>query len=137
MSIPLKLKIDNIIYNMIDIELPHKNYLILKTFISKNTKKTNFLYIIEMKGRNSLKVGRATDMDVLVSDISVSRIHGEIKLINGSFYINDCNSKFGILVSVGYDYIVIPNKIVSIQIRKHFFSFQLKKTICSTLSCYK
>ena len=35
-----------------------------------------------MKGNNYVRVGHFTGMDVLVSDISVSRFHCEIKLIN-------------------------------------------------------
>ena len=38
-----------------------------------------------------------------MSDISVSRLHAEIKLTEDKFYISDNNSKFGTLVKLTKD----------------------------------
>lgn len=51
-----------------------------------------------MKG--FVRIGRGNDNDLKLNDISVSRIHAFIKRDpkDGSFYIEDNNSKFGTLV---------------------------------------
>lgn len=52
--------------------------------------------------RNHIKIGRGTDNDLRVQDISVSRVHAFIKkdIRDGSFYLQDNSSKFGTLVQV-------------------------------------
>lgn len=52
----------------------------------------------DMKG--FVRIGRGNDNDLKLNDISVSRIHAFIKRDpkDGSFYIEDNNSKFGTLV---------------------------------------
>ena len=49
------------------------------------------------------KLGRGHESGVRVNDISVSRVHAQIKYKDGNFYISDNNSKFGTLVLVKGD----------------------------------
>jgi pSer/pThr/pTyr-binding forkhead associated (FHA) protein len=47
----------------------------------------------------SVSIGRGTDNDLRVTDISVSRVHAFIKKnTNGDYYLTDNTSKFGTLV---------------------------------------
>jgi pSer/pThr/pTyr-binding forkhead associated (FHA) protein len=47
----------------------------------------------------SVSIGRGTDNDLRVTDISVSRVHAFIKKnANGDYYLTDNTSKFGTLV---------------------------------------
>lgn len=65
----------------------------------KDSKKTNkTFYIINMKNKNTIRLGRGHDSDIRISDISVSRFHAMIKFHNGSFYLKDNDSKFGTLI---------------------------------------
>jgi pSer/pThr/pTyr-binding forkhead associated (FHA) protein len=50
--------------------------------------------------KSYVRLGRGTDNDIRVNDISVSRIHAFIRRnpTDGSFYIEDNTSKFGTLV---------------------------------------
>jgi hypothetical protein len=89
-----------------------------------------------MKDRNSVKLGRASEADVRITDISVSRTHAELKLINGSFYISDASSKFGTLVQIKNNMIVLPYSQIGIQLRKNFLLMKMTKKLCSLLTCY-
>ncbi len=89
-----------------------------------------------MKDRNSVKLGRASEADVRITDISVSRTHAELKLIKGSFYINDMSSKFGTLVQIKNNMVVLPYSQIGIQLRKNFLLLKMTKKICSLLTCY-
>ena len=48
--------------------------------------------------KSSIKIGRANECEIRLTDISVSRRHAEIKLVDGDFYIKDTGAKFGTLV---------------------------------------
>jgi len=48
---------------------------------------------------SAVRIGRGIDNDLRIPDISVSRIHAFLKQdIDGNFYIEDNQSKFGTLV---------------------------------------
>ena len=70
----------------------------------KNQCKGNFLailfigiHVISLANKNAIKLGRGHDVDIRITDISVSRFHSMIKYYKGNFYIEDNNSKFGTL----------------------------------------
>lgn len=49
----------------------------------------------------SVSIGRGTDNDLRLTDISVSRVHAYIKKSpDGDYYLTDNSSKFGTLVQV-------------------------------------
>lgn len=90
-----------------------------------------------MNEKNSIKMGRANDSDVRMTDISISRNHASLKLINGSFYLIDNHSKFGTLVQVQNDVAILPEKQISFQCGKVFLSCNLKRTLYAFFTCYK
>jgi len=47
---------------------------------------------------SSLKVGRGHNCEMRVNDISVSRVHADVRFENNKFYLKDLKSKFGTLV---------------------------------------
>ena len=54
-----------------------------------------------MIDKQFIKVGRGHDVDIRVTDISVSRFHAKISQgIDGDFYVEDNKSKFGTLLQV-------------------------------------
>jgi hypothetical protein len=55
----------------------------------------------------------------------------------GNFYLEDCGSKFGSLLQMHKETIVIPNKTLALQSGKSLFTFTTKRTFISYLKCYK
>lgn len=49
---------------------------------------------------STLKIGRGKDLDIRISDISVSRTHSYLKIENKKVKIFDNRSKFGTLVLI-------------------------------------
>lgn len=134
-SIPDKLKVHNEIIYLYDFQKPDSNYLILESML-KESDGTTCLYVIDMKNKDMLKLGRGNDCDVRISDISVSRSHSILRYYDDDFYLTDIQSKFGTLVDI-YDIISVIYKCpLGIQIGKVFMQFTLKKTIWSCLKCY-
>ena len=82
------------------------------------------LHIMSLsKSRSSVLLGRGHDADVRINDISVSRIHGTIKLVHATvngvrkqqILIEDKGSKFGSLLGVRGPIPIEPGVPVSIQ----------------------
>jgi hypothetical protein len=91
---------------------------------------------VNIKDKN-IKIGRASDADIRLSDISVSRAHANISLYNGYLILNDTKSKFGTLINAGNHFVVLYNKPISIQKGNIFLRFLMKKKLCSILTCYR
>ena len=135
MIFPEKIKIKGTVFYIIDLEKPDKDYIILDGLI-KETPEEKSIFIVHFKDKKEIKIGRATDANIRLSDISVSRAHAVISQYNDSFYLHDTNSKFGTLISAGNKFCILYNKPFSIQKGNILFEFMMKKTLCATLRCY-
>jgi pSer/pThr/pTyr-binding forkhead associated (FHA) protein len=62
---------------------------------------------------------------LIISDISVSRLHATIKLLNNKFVIFDNNSKFGTLVLLK-DSFPITNEKIAVQVGRTVITFVKK-----------
>ena len=60
--------------------------------------------------------GRTHTSDIKINDITVSRHHGMLKVLNDGIYLNDNDSKFGTLVEIKEPLKLIPNKPCYVQI---------------------
>jgi pSer/pThr/pTyr-binding forkhead associated (FHA) protein len=68
-------------------------------------------------------MGRGHQCEIRLQDISVSRMHSEIKFEGGEFYVNDLNSKFGTLVRL--DKVVELNSKIRLQIGRSLYNFEV------------
>lgn len=66
-------------------------------------------------------MGRGHQCEIRLQDISVSRMHSEIKFENGEFYLTDQNSKFGTLVRL--DHPIELHKKLKIQAGRSLYEF--------------
>ena len=123
-------------HEMWDFKPRFKSYICLETFITdKNTTRT--LYVVNLESKQNIRMGRGHDSDVRVTDISVSRFHALIrKEKNGSFYLEDNNSKFGSLVLMQVPKMrVIRNFSLPVQIGRTMLTFDIKKPF-NIFSCF-
>jgi len=75
--------------------------------------------------KDSIKLGRGHESNIRISDISVSRCHALIKVIDKKFYIEDNNAKFGTLV--GFTNPILIDKPTSVQVGRSVVSIELNK----------
>jgi len=135
-AFPEKIKFKDEIYNIYEMQKPENNYIMLES-ISREKRENRYLYIIHLKDKQSIKLGRANDSDVRMTDISVSRNHASLKLYNGYLYLQDNSSKFGTLVNLQRNIVVVPQRQIALQSGKLFFLLNLKKTCFASFRCYK
>jgi pSer/pThr/pTyr-binding forkhead associated (FHA) protein len=83
---------------ILDFETPVSDYIVLESVTLQNIR---IIHVISMFDRNFCKVGRGHDVDIRVTDISVSRFHAKIvESEAGDFYVEDNHSKFGTLIQI-------------------------------------
>ena len=81
---------------ILEFETPESDFLVLESVTLQNIR---IVHVINMKNEKLIKIGRGHDVDIRVTDISVSRYHGKInRNENGEFFIEDNKSKFGTLL---------------------------------------
>ncbi len=119
------------LFEILNLNCDYENYIIVESLtIDKHRNK--FLYILNLD-KNVINVGRGRNSDLLLSDISVSRIHCKIIRDKNELFIFDNDSKFGTLILVQSEFIKIHNSLsLYIQIGRTFFEIYLKKSF----SCF-
>ena len=125
---PLKFKISEKIYDLIDIKKPSGNYLIL---ISIETKifygYMKIIHVIELN-EEEITIGREKTNDVINPDPSISRKHAIIRYYkeNGKVVLKNLSKKYGTLVLIKKSLKLNENKI-QLQIGKIFLEAQIMK----------
>jgi len=102
--------------------------MILESFTNTPHKTIHVVYINDDLESNHtpiwLNVGRDNNVNIRITDISVSRLHAKITYIDNEFYISDWNSKFGTLVLLQTPFSIpyIMNYSFSVQLGKYLIT---------------
>jgi pSer/pThr/pTyr-binding forkhead associated (FHA) protein len=99
---------------LIDIPTPEDGFLVLETLPETRTESRS-LHAISLENKVKLKLGRAHESDIRISDISVSRKHAAIRSKKNSLYLEDNSSKFGTLVRVKRPIVLEVNSSITLQ----------------------
>ena len=126
--------IDNIPW--LDLQRPTTNYMIIEGIVKENLE-TKSIFIIKLLEHTQIKIGRASDADVRLNDISVSRCHAIIRLCDGFCVLSDTKSKYGTLVNTGNKLCVLPKKPLTIVKENTMLKFRMDMKLCCLLSCYR
>ena len=116
------------LYSLIDFQHEFKSYLALES-LSVDKNKNKYLYIISLENNGKIRLGRGHDSDVLLSDVSVSRIHCFLSIENKNIFIEDNNSKFGTLILIQAPSIqIVENLPLYFQVGRTFFNCRYMKS---------
>ena len=100
-------------------------------------KKTKIIHIVDFKKLNILILGRGNDAHVKISDISISRNHAFLRVINDKeIWLEDYQSKFGSLLIQNDPFeITTKSGVETMQIGRTLMTitWQLPKSCC----CFK
>ena len=121
------IKYENHLLPVIDFSQEFDNYLTLES-LTLDRQNNKFIYAISLDKERKIKIGRGHEAKVLLSDISVSRIHCIMTVEKNQVFIEDNDSKFGTLILVQTPSIKISENLpLFIQVGRTFFECKLVK----------
>ena len=121
------IKHDGKLYALLDFSKEFENYLTLES-LTLDKHKNKFIYVVSLIKNRKMKMGRGHESDVLLSDISVSRIHCFLVVDNKKVYLEDNNSKFGTLILIQYSNIkILDGLALNFQVGRTYINCQIKR----------
>ena len=130
-------KEDNQIYEIWNFndDIPFKNYIIfqinrkINKSYDNNNNEINTIYIINLIKNKNISIGRSVYCDIIIKNLSISRIHCNLKLdaSDNKIYINDNNSKYGTVVLLQSDFMEIYEEPLFLQFDKFLISLNVNK----------
>lgn len=88
-------------YCLADLYKPESgNFILLESLIHERNTSRIVNVIMPNDTQNVFKLGRGHESDVRISDISVSRLHAQLRCTKEGYFIEDNNSKFGTLALI-------------------------------------
>lgn len=127
------------IYNLFDFLKPEfSNYLIFE-IITHDSASVRSLVSIDITNKKRLKMGRGQDSDIRISDISVSRHHADMILLNDGYSeinLEDNKSKFGTLIySFNSSMKILDYMSYTIQVGRSLLKLTAIKSSCNLFGC--
>ena len=117
----------NKLYPLLDFSNEFNSYLTLES-LTLDKHKNKFIYVVSLEKNRKIKAGRGHEANILLSDISVSRIHCYMIVENKKVFLEDNESKFGTLILVQNTKLKIAQQLpLFIQVGRTFFEIQVKK----------
>jgi len=121
---------------LIQIPKPPEKYVILEG-LCKDKNSHKWLHVISLNSKDTIRLGRANECELRMTDISVSRLHGNIRLIGENFFLEDKGSKFGTLVQIKRPLALESLSELSIQTGRTLLTFNVKKPWSIIPACFK
>lgn len=127
-KLPLCFRISGKIFHVLGFSQINKPYIVLEDFRSE-LRESRGAYIISIENGDYVILGRGQSCEIKLNDISISRKHSKIKLVDNQFYIEDLESKFGTLVSLNNNTKLNKNQNLSLQINRTLLHLFVKQPI--------
>ena len=132
---PDYVKFNNRYYNISFYKPKFEEFIVLES-MRADKHKAKFIHIISFDKKNSINLGRANECELSISELSVSRFHCIIHKDEGDLYLEDNSSKFGTLVLIQNNNMLMNDYVpLRVQINKTFI--KLKVVIPFKFSCCK
>lgn len=121
-NLPDSIQHNKKIFDIVDFGKDYSNYMTIEA-LTLDKYKNKYLYVVNLDNDKDIKIGRGHDTNLLLSDISVSRLHCKISKSKNNFFIEDFDSKFGTLILMQNPIFQLNTEIpLNIQIGRTCFS---------------
>ena len=126
-NLPDSIQHNKKIFDIVDFGKDYSNYMTIEA-LTLDKYKNKYLYVVNLDNDKDIKIGRGHDTNLLLSDISVSRLHCKISKSKNNFFIEDFDSKFGTLILMQNPIFQLNTEIpLNIQIGRTFIRLKVKK----------
>ena len=126
-NLPDYIRHKNKLYKIFEFKTEYKNYISFEN-LTLDKQKNKFIYVINLDNKKEIKIGRGHEANILLSDISVSRVHCILNVHNNNIYLEDNDAKYGTLVLVQTKRLnLIDNVELNLQIGRSFINCKVKR----------
>ena len=126
-KLPDYIKYNNHFYN-ISFYKPKFNEFIVLESMRADKHRAKFIHIMSFDTKDSINIGRANECELSIAELSVSRYHCIIHKDEGDIFIEDNSSKFGTLILVQNNNLVISDTLpLNLQINRTFIRLKVVK----------
>ena len=114
-------------YNICFYKPKFEEFIVLES-VQVDKDKTKFIHLISFDDKYTINMGRANECELSIAELSVSRYHCMIHKEEGELFLEDNSSKFGTLVLVQNNNLIMNDYIpLKIQINKTFIKINVNK----------
>ncbi|CAI2376075.1 unnamed protein product [Moneuplotes crassus] len=127
---------DNVIkkkrIQIVEFEIPDQDeYVLLESFQRHEQKRVRILHVLRMNSdMRRINIGRANKCEARIIDISISRLHSQIRYEKDGFWILDSNSKFGTLIGRDKPSLLQVNEPQYVQVGRSLLIAMVEKPWC-------
>jgi hypothetical protein len=130
---PFAVCFDGTIYELIKIPYPKKPFVVLEREIQESN--SGAIFIIRFDKKQRIKIGRSSEVEWQLIDISISRVHAILTYKNNDLYLEDAGSKFGTLKQITTPIHLQVGTRLAIQVESTLCQFKVEKKP-SLFSCF-
>ena len=132
---PDYIKYNDLYYNILFYKPKFEEFIVLESMKLDN-ENTKYIHLISFDNQNNINLGRSNECDLSIAELSVSRYHCILHKEDGDLYIEDNNSKFGTLILIQNNKLVMNELVpLRIQINKTFIKLKVKKHFTGCCGC--
>ena len=136
-KLPDYIKYNDRFYNISFYKPKFKEFIVLES-MRADKHRAKFIHIISFDNKESIHIGRANECELSIAELSVSRFHCIIHKDDGDIFLEDNTSKFGTLILVQNNNLMINNSLpLNLQINKTFIKIKVPKAEGCTFLCCK
>jgi hypothetical protein len=140
MNLPTSVTVLRKTYDLVTFVKPDTPFIVLES-IKRVSGLTNGLHLIKVFEHEPIGIGRSHESEVRLStDISMSRNHATIRLLQEGFLLEDIGSKFGTLLHAKGPLVLLPGKSIAIQCGRTIVLINLPdvwslRRLCAKIRC--
>ena len=127
-KLPDYVKYNNLFYNITFYKPKFEEFVVLES-MKVDKEKVKYIHLLSLDNKYNVNIGRANECELSIAELSVSRYHCMIHKENGELFLEDNSSKFGTLILIQNNKLVLNDYIpLRLQINKTFIKIKAKKS---------
>ena len=126
-QLPDYIKHNNRYYNICFYKPKFEEFMVLESVTTSDKEKKKYIHLISFDHKNSIIIGSSKECELTINDESVNPYHCFIRKKNGELFLEDNLSKYGTLVLIQNDNIIMNDLVpLKLQINQTFIKLRIK-----------
>ena len=124
-KLPDYIRHNNKLYNITFYRPDYEEFIVLES-VRADEERIKYIHLISFDNKNEIVIGRSNKCQLSIPEISISRVHSVIHKRFGELYLEDNNSRYGTLVLVQNNNMIMDNKLpLKLQINNTYIKLRI------------